>query len=298
MIKHKTTRSNEMGDYLSSINLGSGVEIELCFDYSPTSSPTMNPTNSYGPTSSPSLYSIPICSSKFAFYAHNCILTSSQQIKCFGRNNMAQLGYGDSINRGDQSNQMGDYLPFVNLNENIISIHSGYEHSCSLLTTLDVKCWGRNNNYGQLGYGDTNNRGDEGNEMGSYLPTINFGSNVLIVDLSVGRDQNMILSDSDQIKSWGRNDLGQLGYGDTNDRGKLVNEMGDYLSFVSMGSGGVVISAKAGQSNHCSLLDNLDMKCWGRNDFGQLGQGSTTNLGKNPNEIKYINYQLQPKVNL
>jgi len=46
---------NEMGDYLKTINLGTGVEIELCFDYSPTSSPSSNPTlsPSYNPTFDP-----------------------------------------------------------------------------------------------------------------------------------------------------------------------------------------------------------------------------------------------------
>eukprot|EP01083_Nonionella_stella_P030599 83875_1 len=51
----------------------------------------------------------------------------------------------------------------------------GWDHTCIVSTTYKVKCWGYNF-HGQLGYGDTNNRGDEANEMGDNLLEIDLGS--------------------------------------------------------------------------------------------------------------------------
>ena len=50
-----------------------------------------------------------------------------------------------------------------------IPITAGSAHSCFMLDNGSVKCWGENN-YGQLGLGDTNNRGDNASEMGDNLP--------------------------------------------------------------------------------------------------------------------------------
>ena len=40
---------------------------------------------------------------------------------------------------------------------------------------VTLKCWGYNF-YGQLGLGDTNDRGDQGGEMGDSLPSVDLGS--------------------------------------------------------------------------------------------------------------------------
>jgi len=152
---------NEMGNYLKPINLGTGVEIEECFDYSPTLSPTfsLSPTLSpsfsylptfeptYEPTFNPTIYSHPSCSSRFSYYYQNCVLTTSSQIKCWGLNGNGELGYGDISNRGSSSNQMGDYLSFVNLDSSqIISIWTGFQVSCAMSSSLQIKCWGANDN--------------------------------------------------------------------------------------------------------------------------------------------------------
>ena len=52
---------------------------------------------------------------------------------------------------------------------------AGFEHTCVFLNDGAVKCWGYGNS-GQLGYGDTNNRGDGPTEMGDNLPTVDLGT--------------------------------------------------------------------------------------------------------------------------
>ena len=107
-----------------------------------------------------------------------CVLSSTAQVKCFGRNNQGQLGYGDTTTRGLTVGSMGDALPVVNIGSGftgtglrLATTSDGwnthicvYEESNELL----LKCWGNNGN-GQLGYGDTENRGDAADEMGDDL---------------------------------------------------------------------------------------------------------------------------------
>ena len=57
----------------------------------------------------------------------------------------------------------------------LISFAAGSYHTCALLDDRSVKCWG-GNDFGQLGYGDTNDRGYEGGEMGDALPAVSLGA--------------------------------------------------------------------------------------------------------------------------
>ena len=252
--------------------------------YEPTYRPTDFPTNY--PTFSPTLdFQNYVCSSRFAFDDHNCILTSSRQIKCFGRNNYGQLGYGDKITRGDGPNEMGNYLPFVNLeNEMVVSVHSGVQHMCALLSSLDIKCWGRNNE-GELGYEDDDDRGDNPNEMGSYLLNVDFGSEIVISQLTAGGYHSLIRTDNGMVKAWGDGYDGQLGSESSNSFGDNINEMGNYLPFVDLGSGLTSSLIVAGGQHSCSFLDSGSLKCWGENGGGQLGQGHDNNIGDGSNEM-------------
>ena len=112
---------------------------------------------------------------------HNLVLSTNGSIKAWGDNQHGQLGYGDTNNRGDNTNVVGSNLSIIDLGAGftVTDIISGRDnwHSCALLENgtdfLGLKCWGWNY-YGQLGLNDDENRGDDANEMGSYLPFISF----------------------------------------------------------------------------------------------------------------------------
>ncbi|MBI3976703.1 MAG: hypothetical protein HY331_00825, partial [Chloroflexi bacterium] len=160
--------------------------------------------------------------------AHTCALLGNGTVKCWGWNNAGQLGLGDTNNRGDGSNEMGSNLPAVQLGGTAVALTAGIWHTCALLSDSAVKCWGQNN-YGQLGLGDTDSRGDGPNEMGTNLPAVQLGGTA--VALTAGGSHNCALLNDGVVKCWG---YGLLGLGDTNHRGDEPNEMGTNLPAVDL----------------------------------------------------------------
>eukprot|EP01084_Bolivina_argentea_P210039 357640_1 len=108
--------------------------------------------------------------------SHTCALLSTNGVKCWGDGVAGQLGYGNQNNIGDGPNEMGINLQEVDLGLGItaIQIALGGSHTCALLSTNGVKCWG-DGSYGQLGYGKQNNIGDGPGEMGTDLPEVDLG---------------------------------------------------------------------------------------------------------------------------
>ena len=94
--------------------------------------------------------------------------------------------------------------------------------------------------------------------MGEYLPFVFLGTGWTISSLSSSFNYNhqCVLSNSGQMKCWGRNDEGQLGLGDDDNRGDDLGEMGDYLPEVNVGSGRTVTSTCSGL-DHTVLISFL-----------------------------------------
>jgi hypothetical protein len=78
-------------------------------------------------------------------------------------------------------------------------------------------------------------------------------------------------------RCWGANGYGQLGVGDTTDR--LVAAQVRRLT-----SG--VIAIGAGRSHSCALLQGGLVKCWGSNEYGQLGNGGPAQGSTTPVRVK------------
>jgi alpha-tubulin suppressor-like RCC1 family protein len=218
-----------------------------------------------------------------AGWTSTCARFVDGQVKCWGDNGSGVLGLGDTANRGNAPNQMGSNLPFVKLGTGrtvkALSSDSRVEKSrCAILDNGHLKCWG-DNSYGQLGYGDVAARGDGPNEMGDALPPIDLGTGRTAKAVAQGYQHTCAILDNDKLKCWGRNDWGNLGYGDTLHRGNLANQMGENLPYVNVGAGRTVKAVAAGVHHTCALLDNNKLKCWGYGGNGQLGYGDTNYRG-------------------
>jgi alpha-tubulin suppressor-like RCC1 family protein len=202
----------------------------------PPSPPPMPPP----PTSPPPPYIVPETSMVSVGEGHTCAILDDKSVKCWGSNSSGQLGLGDKNNRGDNSGEMGDNLPAVDLGTGRVATvvsARGYFHTCALLDDTSVKCWGSRegeNNQGALGLGDRETRGDESGEMGDNLPAVNLGTGRVATVIFSGSYHNCAILDDTSLKCWGWNYYGQLGLGHTNIRGRNSWDMGDNLPAVEI----------------------------------------------------------------
>jgi hypothetical protein len=207
-----------------------------------------------------------------AGYEHTCTLMDTGKVRCWGRNNYGQLGYGNAVNIGDNEQpwKAGD----VQVGGTVKDIVAGTNHTCALMDTGKVRCWGYNGN-GELGYGHTGYIGD--NEYPSTAGDVNMGGTVL--QLSASQHHTCALLDTGYVRCWGYNGYGQLGYGHT-------SPIGDNETPVNAGdvnTGGKVLQVAAGYAHTCALLSTGTIKCWGAGNNGRLGYGNASSQYAPPN---------------
>jgi len=83
-----------------------------------------------------------------------------------------------------------------------------------------------------------------------------------------------------KLKCWGKGANGQLGDGYAPKVG-----LGRAVATVDLGQNRLVRAVAAGGAHTCALLDGGDVKCWGDNFWGQLGQGDRRSRGSQPGEL-------------
>jgi alpha-tubulin suppressor-like RCC1 family protein len=157
----------------------------------------------------------------------------------------------------------------------VVQVALGADHACALFGDHSVKCWGRND-HGQLGLGDTLDRGGAPGTMGAALPTVDLGQGRSALSLSAGNDTTCAVLDTHELKCWGNNPFGKLGLGDGADRGDAPGSMGDALPVVDLGAGARVTAVQVGNYHACALLDDGSLRCW--------GDGTSAGLGANHGE--------------
>ena len=127
-------------------------------------------------------------------------MRSDEEVVCWGLNEDGELGIGNTLNVGDDPNEMGDNLVPVNLGTGYSTILSclcykydrpcptcagvkvskiscNGRHSCVLRTDERIACWGWNGN-GELGIGSTNNIGTSSASMGNNMLLVDLGSGI------------------------------------------------------------------------------------------------------------------------
>jgi alpha-tubulin suppressor-like RCC1 family protein len=228
---------------------------------SPTKTPNVTLTPSFTPTLAPPL--IPTAAPRLiaAGAYHTCAITSTGGVRCWGRNNYGQLGDGTTADR---------YYPsIVPSLTNIVEISAGSFHTCALDALARVTCWGRNN-HGQLGDGTTTDRR-------SPVAVIDVAGNPIFTGMGVGLAAggnhtcaawNNGSAVSKRALCWGDNTYGQLGDGSNTSSSRAVQ--------VGVATSRIPRAIAAGLNHSCWLQDQGEASCWGRNNWGQLGDGTTT----------------------
>lgn len=218
---------------------------------------------------------------------HTCAILADNSLKCWGINNSGQLGYDDFNWRGQTIASITSLSP-VNLGQGVKQVAPGYGHTCAILMDNSLKCWGAND-YGQLGYDDYNWRGYYPGSMAS-LSAVNLGSGLYAKQITAGQNHTCALLQNNNVKCWGRNLNGELGYDDTLSRGHSPGNMAA-LPYLNLGE--PVLQISAGRYHTCALLMSGAVKCWGWNGYGQLGYDDTTQRGHLPGDMAAL-----PAINL
>lgn len=201
---------------------------------------------------------------------HHCALFSTGNVRCWGRNQFGQLGYGhvNSIGDDETPESAGD----VAVGCTVSSLALGDNHSCALCDSGRVRCWG-NAASGQLGYGNTTTIGD--NETPALAGEVRIGA--VATQIAAGGDHTCALTEEGAVVCWGEAGSGQLGYGSITDVGSSF--VPSLIGEVNVG--GTVSQVVAGESHTCALLSTGAVRCWGLGTNGALGYGNTSNVGDN-----------------
>jgi cysteine-rich repeat protein len=153
---------------------------------------------------------------------------------------------------------------------------AGHGHNCALLSGGVVKCWG-SNAFHKLGWPGVENIGDAPGEMGDALPVINLGAGKVAKLVRGGIDHTCVVFEEGTVKCFGAASL--VGLEQPPGIVDMIKKMGDDLPLVDLGAGAVVVDLQIGSRHTCVLLQGGAIKCFGYNNYGQLGLGDVLARG-------------------
>jgi alpha-tubulin suppressor-like RCC1 family protein len=181
---------------------------------------------------------------------HSCAMLSNGTAKCWGRNAYGQLGDGTITDRPTPVNVIDITTAKA--------ITCGRRHGCVLLGDGTARCWG-DNEQGGLGNGTTSD---------SPTPVVVTGLSDAVA-VAAGDRFSCALRATGGIQCWGWNLWGQLGNGKSG---------AQFSSKTPVDVSGITtaIALAAGGRHACAVLQDGAARCWGRNDSGQLGDGTNT----------------------
>jgi alpha-tubulin suppressor-like RCC1 family protein len=205
--------------------------------------------------------------------AHTCAIRSDDTVVCWGENLDGQLGV-QTVQALPSATPRNVVDPVTRQNLKATALGLGFAHTCAVMPNGSVKCWGANTQ-GQLGNGQVNTAQ---NPDAIPVPGIASAS-----DLTAGREHTCVLLTDHTVQCWGANQLGQCGTGTVSAAPVLQPTTVTGLEVnvaippapPQMAQTSNQISSRRWHT--CALGPFLGVKCWGYNDAGQLGDGTTTN---------------------
>lgn len=178
---------------------------------------------------------------------HTCVLDAEGAVSCFGSNLQGQLGQATNV--GSASSPL-----LVTLPGPAAYLDVSYLHSCAILTSGKLYCWGENVET-QLGQGDAP---DE--NQSTPVSVTDFSD---FVSVACGQGHTLALRESGELYGWGRNTTGQIGLGDG---------MPNRIRVPTLITGATPLaSLDAGQDSACGLAKDGSAWCWGSGIEQHLG---------------------------
>ncbi len=197
--------------------------------------------------------------------SHTCAVTGAGAAFCWGDNSRGELGNGTEI---------GTNIPtaVTGLQSGVTTISAGANFTCAVTTGGGAECWGEGR-LGQLG---------NGNATSSASPFAVLDSNGKVpmdgvVTISASFEDACALTGTGKVFCWGANNSGQLGNGTS---GSLSSIAVDVLNSTGQSALTGVVAVSAGLDDNCAITEPGAVLCWGANEAGQLGNGTTVNSTK------------------
>jgi alpha-tubulin suppressor-like RCC1 family protein len=184
---------------------------------------------------------------------HGCVLVSGGTIKCWGGNSNGELGNGTT---SDSWTPVSVYSSGTTPVTNVTQVSAGSWHSCAVISGGTVECWGYNSD-GELGNGAT---------VDSSNP-VQVSGIASASSISAGGEHSCSIVSGSAVECWGDNYYGELGNGE---KGYSLTpvQVSNITDATEISSGDEYFS--------CARVSGGTVKCWGYNDYGQLGNGTTT----------------------
>jgi len=199
-------------------------------------------------------------------FEHSLGLCADGTLTSWGYNAYGQLGNNTTINSSVPVAVTTTSTPLAG--KVVIAVSAGYEHNLALCSDGTLVSWGYNF-YGQLGNNTTTN-----SSVPVAVTTVGTPlAGKSVVAISAGTSHSLALSSDGSLAAWGYNTYGQLGNNSTaqNNVPVAVTTTGTPLA------GKTVVSAAAGGYHNIALCSDGTLITWGENNFGQLGNNTTTN---------------------
>ncbi|MCK7488150.1 MAG: hypothetical protein MZU97_23710 [Bacillus subtilis] len=193
-------------------------------------------------------------------------LRGDREIVVVGRNQFGQLGTGNTANAAAPTTMTSELV--FKSGETIESIYAGQSHTALLTSRGRVFVIGRNDQ-SQLGVANVTTQTTPLDITASF----SLSRNEKIVQLIVGRNHMLALTNRNRLFAWGRNNFGQLGDGTTLNLAVPT----DITAQFSLADDDV-IALVATSERHSVVVSRLGrVFTFGYNGSGQLGDDSTTN---------------------
>ena len=185
--------------------------------------------------------------------SHTCALTSAGEAYCWGRNDRGQLGDGTIVARLAPAFVSGFTF------QQIAAGGFSFGHTCGLATTGQTYCWG-DNGRGQLGVGSA--------DVLPHPIPLPVSTGVTFASITAGLGQHSCgRTTLGTAYCWGENTFGALG-NETQEASPIPVEVAGSRTFSQLIAGGFI-------GHTCALTGTGAAYCWGENERGQIGDGTT-----------------------
>jgi alpha-tubulin suppressor-like RCC1 family protein len=201
---------------------------------------------------------------------HTCALLSDGMVRCWGEGGSGQLGNGSSSYSAKPV--------LVSGLANVAFIAAGTSNTCAISASGTISCWG-DNQAGQLAISPS------AKTYSSTPVAISTTESAPASTVTIGTAHVCYLATSDKtVMCWGQSQYGRLGNGTTSAGAVTTPAIINGLANVT--------SVSAGATHTCASLSDLSVRCWGQDNWGQIGDGVSSGPSATPAVVNDHGYPL------